>query len=106
MENPMSLSPTAKRWAELVLALDQSNLTSREFAALHNVKASSLSWWRSRFRGSLTSRAFVAVDLPAVLAPPKSKPALRLEFAERPVVLSIPRDADLAWVRAVVDALS
>lgn len=102
----MSMSPTAQRWAELVLAHDQSNLTAREFAAKHKVKASSLSWWRSRFCGTLTSRAFVAADLPAVLAPRKARPELRLEFVDRPVALSIPGDADLAWVRAVVDALS
>ena len=102
----MSLSPAAQRWAELVLALDQSKLSTKEFAAQHQVKASSLSWWRGRFRGTLTSRAFVAVDLPAVLAPRKARTELRLEFVDRPVALSIPGDADLAWVRAVVDALS
>lgn len=109
----MSLSPTAQRWAQLVVALDQSKLTARAFAAQHNVSASTLSWWRGRFRGTLKSRGFVAVDLPAVMSPLASVAApesprrpLLLEFTDRPVVLVIPADTDLGWLRAIVDALS
>jgi hypothetical protein len=109
----MSLSPTAQRWAKLVVALDQSKLTARAFAAQHNVSASTLSWWRGRFRGTLKSRGFVAVDLPAVMSsvapvvpPTPPRRPLLLEFTGRPIVLAIPADTDLAWLRAVVDTLS
>lgn len=102
----MPLSPTAQRWAELVTALEQSNLTAKAFAAQHKVSASTLSWWRSRFRGSLTSRGFVAVDLPAVVAARAPRRPLRLEFTDRAVALAVPEDVDLAWLRVVVDALS
>lgn len=66
----MSLTPTAQRWARLVTALEQSDLTAKAFAAKHNVNPSTLSWWWSRFRGSIPSRGFVEVELPAVLAAP------------------------------------
>lgn len=105
----MSLSPTAQRWARLVAALEQSNLTAKAFAAQHNVSPSTLSWWRGRLRGPLKSRGFVAVDLPAVV--PKAVPAsprqpLLLEFTDRRLVLTIPPDTDLAWLRAVAEVLS
>lgn len=100
----MPLSPTAQRWAELVSALEQSNLTAKAFAVEHNVNVSTLSWWRSRLRGASTSRAFVAVDVP--VAPRAPRRLLQLEFTDRAVALSIPEDVDLTWLRAVVDALS
>lgn len=102
----MPLSPTAQRWADLVSALEQSNLTAKAFAVQHNVNVSTLSWWRSRLRVASTSRAFVAVDVPAAVAPRAPGRPLQLEFTDRAVALSIPEDVDLAWLRAVVDALS
>lgn len=99
----MSLTPTAQRWAHLVTALEQSNLTARAFAAKHNVNPSTLSWWRSRFRGSMPSRGFVEVELPAVLAAPT--PLIRVELPGDAVVV-VPVGADLRWLRAIVEALS
>lgn len=99
----MSLTPTAQRWARLVTALEQSDLTARAFAAKHNVNPSTLSWWRSRFRGSMPSRGFVEVELSAVPAAPA--PLIRVELPGDAVVV-VPVGADLRWLRAVVEALS
>jgi len=99
----MSLTPTAQRWARLVTALEQSDLTAAAFAAKHNVNPSTLSWWRSRFRGSMPSRGFVEVELPAVPAAPA--PLIRVELPGDAVVV-VPVGADLRWLRAVVEALS
>jgi len=102
----MSLSPTAQRWAELVSALERSNLTAKAFAVQHNVNASTLSWWRSRLRGASTLGKFVAVDVPAAATPRAPRRPLQLEFTNRALAISIPEDVDLAWLRAVVGALS
>ena len=90
---------------KLVTALEASNLTAAVFAAQHNVNPSTLSWWRSRFRGAMPSRGFVTVELPVVrpVAPP---PPLRVELAGRGIVVDVPVGADLDWLRAVVEALS
>lgn len=101
----MSLTPTAQRWAKLVTALEASNLTAAVFAAQHNVNPSTLSWWRSRFRGTLPSRGFVTVELP-VVQPVASPPTLRVALPDRGVVMDVPVGADLGWLRAVVEALS
>lgn len=100
----MSLTPTAQRWARLVTALEQSDLTAAAFAAKHNVNPSTLSWWRSRFRGSMPSRGFVEVEL-AAAAPALPTPLIRVELPGEAVVV-VPVGADLRWLRAVVEALS
>ena len=101
----MPLTPTAQRWARLVAALEQSNLTATAFAAQHNVNPSTLSWWRSRLRGTLQTRAFVEVELPCGIAPTSNPPPLRVEVRAG-VVVVVPDGADLRWLRAVVGALA
>ena len=104
----------AARWAELVATQRQSGLTIRQFAAQHHVNESTLSWWRGQLQQPVLP-AFVEVPLPAVppvLSSPstaESKPVsmpLRVELVDRRVALTVPVDTDLAWLRAVVDALS
>jgi transposase-like protein len=99
----MSLTPTAQRWAHLVTALEQSDLTARAFAAKHNVNPSTLSWWRSRFRGSMP-RGFLEVELSAAV-PATPAPLIRVELPGDAVVV-VPVGVDLRWLRAVVEALS
>lgn len=102
----MSLTPTAQRWARLVSAFERSNHTAAAFAAQHDVNPSTLMWWRSRLRNGAIPGGFVAVELPAVVSQPRIPAPLRLELPGRGVALTIPPDADLAWLRRVVDALA
>lgn len=101
----MSLTTTGQRWAKLVAALEASNLTAAVFAARHNVNPSTLSWWRSRLRGTMPSRGFVTVELPTVQAVVPAPP-IRVALPNRGVVVEVPVGADLDWLRAVVEALS
>lgn len=100
----MPLTPTAQRWAVLVTALEQSNLTTRAFAARHAVNPSTLAWWRSRLRDTVREAAFVPVELvePATL----ELPTLEVHVARTGATVTVPVGADLAWLRAVVEALS
>lgn len=66
----MALSPTARRWAKLVTALESSNLTAAAFAAQNNVNPSTLSWWRSRLSRFADFSQFSAFgSLPALPHP-------------------------------------
>ena len=100
----MVLSPTAQRWARLIAALEQSNLTTAAFAARNNVNASTLSWWRSRLRGTSALQPFVAVELPGsgvVSAAP-----IEVELIDRRARVTVPHGVDPEWLRAVVESLS
>lgn len=102
----MVLSPTAQRWARLVSALEQSNLTAASFAARNNVNASTLSWWRSRLRGTTALQRFVDVALPAEAVGVSPPSALVVELVDRGVRVTVPYGTDLDWLRAVVESLS
>lgn len=102
----MSLTPTAQRWAQLVSAFERSNRTAAAFAAQHDVNPSTLLWWRSRLRTGAIPGGFVAVSLPTVVSQPRVPAPLRLELPGRGIALTVPPDADLAWLRCVVDALT
>ena len=97
----MPLSPTAQRWARLLADQEQSNLTTRAFAAQHDVNPSTLNWWRCELRKR--EPAFIEVRLATVVTPPS---ALRLEFTAFRLAMDVPVGADLDWVREVVRALS
>lgn len=96
-----ALGPARRRVRTL-----QSNHTAAAFAAQHGVNPSTLMWWRSRLRTGAIPGGFVAVELPAVVPPVRTVPPLRLELAGRGLALTVPVDADLVWLRAVVDALT
>ena len=64
----MPLSPTAQRWARLLADQEQSNLTTRAFAAQHDVNPSTLNGWRCELRKR--QPAFVEVRLATVVTPP------------------------------------
>ena len=113
----MRLPPA--RWAELVSAHQQSGLSTERFAARHNVNAKTLGWWRLRLRREATTPAFVEVQVPQLQVPQLRQgplasgpvtlavpPALRVELTTSPVCIEVPTGADLAWLRAVVRALS
>lgn len=99
----MALSPTAQRWARLLAAQQNANLPTRAFAALHDVNPSTLNWWRARLRREAPT--FIEVRIPPAEPRPSSAP-LRLELAALPVSIDVPIGTDLAWLRAVVRALS
>lgn len=101
----MRLTPTAQRWARLIAELDQSDLTATAFAAKRGVNPSTLAWWRRKLRQGRAGTGFVAVSLPAPASVP-AVPVLRLELVEGHVAMDVPVGVDLAWLRAVVVALS
>ena len=110
----MRLPPA--RWAELVSAHRQSGLSTERFAARHNVNAKTLGWWRLRLRREARTAGFVEVQVPQLGPGSKSlvagavtgavAPVLRVELTTSPVCIDVPTGADLAWLRAVVQALS
>lgn len=106
----MRLPPA--RWAELVSAHRQSGLSTEQFAARHNVNAKTLGWWRLRLRREARTGGFVEVQVPqlgALVVGAVSRavpPVLRVELTTSPVCIDVPTGADLAWLRAVVQALS
>jgi len=102
----MSLTPTAQRWAKLVSAFERSDHTAAAFAAQHDINPSTLMWWRSRLRTGAIPRGFVTVELPMVAPQPRTPAPLRLDLSGGRVTLTVPPDADLAWVRRVVEALT
>lgn len=109
----MSDTPTASRWRALVEAHAASGTPIREFARLHQVNASSLSWWRSRLRERNPSQA-QAVPSPApafaeltVTAPtptPRCGVVLTLERVN--VRVDVDLKTDLVLLRQVVEALA
>ena len=109
----MSDTPTASRWRALVEAHAASGIPIRELARLHQVNASSLSWWRSRLRERNPSQA-QAVPSPApafaeltVTAPtptPRCGVVLTLERVN--VRVDVDLKTDLVLLRQVVEALA
>lgn len=107
----MLTAESIDRWRKVLVSWEASGLPLREFAAQRGLKAKSLEWWRWKLAAlkkqddapSLpvtTSRLFVPLDV----VKPASR-ALRLRFDRVPVGLDVPHSTDLAWLRAVVDAL-
>lgn len=99
----MALSPTARRWARLITAQQLVNLPTRAFAAQHDVNPSTLNWWRARLRKEAPT--FIEVRIASSTTPPSSAP-LRLQLTAVPLSIDVPVGTDLAWLRAVVQALS
>ena len=101
----MSLSPTGERWARMVSEFEHSGLTVAAFATRRGVNPSTLAWWRSRLRGRARQSAFVPVELPAVVERP-APALLRVALPARGLVVEVPPETDLAWLRSVVEALA
>jgi hypothetical protein len=109
----MSDTPTASRWRALVEAHDAFGNPIREFARLHQVNASSLSWWRSRLRERSPSQdqavprpapAFAELTVTAPAPTPRCGVVLTLERVN--VRVDVNLKTDLALLRQVVEALA
>jgi transposase-like protein len=109
----MSDTPTASRWRALVEAHAASGLPIREFAQLHQVNASSLSWWRSRLRERSPSQpqavpspapAFAELTVTAPTPPPRCGVVLTLERVN--VRVDVDLKTDLVLLRQVIEALA
>lgn len=109
----MSDTPTASRWRALVEAHAASGIPIREFARLHQVNASSLSWWRSRLRERSPSQpqavpspapAFAELTVTAPTPPPRCGVFLTLERVN--VRVDVDLKTDLVLLRQVIEALA
>lgn len=103
-----TLTPTARRWANLLTQLARSGLTLREFAAQRDLNASTLAWWRTRLRKPrppLVGR-FRAVEVPELVPVVAAARPLRVQLAGGRVVIEVVADTDLGQLGRVVEALS
>lgn len=99
------LTPTARRWALLLAEHRTSGLTLSQFAARRRVNASTLAWWRARLRHVAEAEPrFLEVQVTP--AATRLGPPLRVELVAGRVFVEVHPGADLAHLRAVVEALS
>ena len=100
----------AYEWERIVREFEGSGLSAAEFARLKTVNVSTLSWWRSRFRGrkQLPAAAAVStgfVELTVTEQPGVRATGLNLRLDRVAGTLEISPTVDLRLLRAVVDAL-
>ncbi len=95
-------TPAAERWSEVIDEQEASGLTIREFARQRDLKASTLSWWRSRL-GRARRRAESAFV--EVVTEPAETHGLTLTLTGMGVDVKVDLSTDMTLLRRVVDAL-
>lgn len=111
----MASKATVERWSRLVERYEASGQSLRAFASSVDVNPGTLSWWRRHLQSHPSG--FIEVDLssaaagpPLPSAPepgssPASTPRLAVELVSRGLRVEVPAEADLVWLRRVVEAL-
>lgn len=94
------LSP-AERWRVLINEQDRLGLTARAFAQLRGVNFHTLASWRSRLRRRAEQTATFVELVPA----PNAEAPVRIRPDGFSFTIEVHPGADLAWLRAVVEAL-
>ena len=100
----------AYEWERIVREFEGSGLSAAEFARLKAVNVSTLSWWRSRFRGrkQLPAAAAVStgfVELTVTEQPGVSAAGLNLRLDRVGGTLEIPPTVDLERQRQALEAV-
>jgi hypothetical protein len=105
---PAEETETERRWRSLLAEQTRLRVGTGQFAAMRGVRAAQLTWWRSeiarrdRERGATTNLLPVRVTGMFGSAP---APSLEVVVRKGERVVRVPPGADLAQLRAVVEAL-
>lgn len=107
---PPEETETEREWRALLAEQVKRGLGTNEFAAMRGVRAAALTWWRGeiarrdRDRGQARGSTLMPVRVTPMFGTAAS-PALEVVVRPGERVVRVPPGADLAQLRAVVEAL-